>query len=286
MKKVVLYLCFVTVVLGSFAFMSTTRINETSYTPFTNEINTSILKADGSPGNRTGSPGDSGSTCTGCHSGDANFSLVPTITTDIPIEGYILEQTYLITISTTSTGASGYGFELTAEKDADNLKAGVFDTTGSTGLPKVIANGQGAGNVTQSEDNFSSWSFNWIAPATNEGAITFYAAVLAADGSGTDGDQTVTTSETVNSNTLSISEENLLAFDIYPNPSQDYLTILLPNEISNGSIEIFDYSGKSVKSNQISSADNTLDISNLSQGIYFVKLNSEGKTGIQKVIKK
>lgn len=282
MKKPILFLCFVLVVLGSFVLMSYTNIKGINYSPISKEINNKILYPEGSPGNRTGSPGDGGNTCTSCHSNSPDFSLVPTITTDIPQTGYELNATYTITITTSSSGAAGWGFELAAEKDLDNSNIGSFNLTGSTGSPKLILSGS---SVTQSNDNFNSWSFKWTAPSTDEGAITFYAAVLAADGDGTSGDQTVTTSVSVNLSTLSISEENRVVFDIYPNPTQDVLTILLPNEITTGSIEIFDFSGRSVKSKQINSIKNTLNISNLSQGIYFIKLNSEGKIGMQKVIK-
>jgi len=283
MKKSILYLCFVIIVLGSFVFMSNTRINETSYTPFTNEINNNILRPDGSPGGYTGSPGDNRD-CSQCHRG-ADFGLVPTITTSIPVTGYELGVTYEITVDASSaSGTSGWGFELTAEKDLGSSIIGTFDVLGVTiGSPQRILSGQGAGNVTHSNNKSSSWRFNWTAPATDEGVITFYAAVVAVN----NGDeQTETTSEAIIKSTLALDEENMLAFDIYPNPSQDFLTILLPNETANGAIEIFDYSGKSVKSKQINSVNNTLDMRNLSQGIYFIKLNSEGKIGVQKVIKK
>lgn len=282
MKKSILYLCFVIVVLGSFVLMSYTNTKGVNYSPITKEINNGILRSGGSPGGYTGSPGDEGFTCTSCHSPGANFSLVPSITTSIPGTGYELNSTYTITITTSSSGAAGWGFELTAEEDTNNSKVGIFDITSSSGSPELI----GTSAVTHSNENFDSWSFNWTAPATDEGAITFYAAVMAINGSGNGGDQTITTSVSVNSSTLSINEENMLAFDIYPNPSQDFLTILLPNEITTGSIELFDYSGKSVKSKHINSVNNTLDMSNLSQGIYIIKLNSEGKTGVQRVIKK
>lgn len=251
---------------------------------YVKEINNKILKTGGSSGGETGSPGDDYITCTRCHDNNPIFSLTSSITTNIPPTGYVLGQTYSITISTESIDAKSWGFELTAEEDDTNLKVGVFDIIDSTGSPKLIL---GTSAVTNSNATSNSWSFNWTAPTTNKGPITFYAAVLAGDGNEKKiGDQTITASATTNSNTLSIRNENMFVFDLYPNPSQDFLTILLPNEIATGSINLFDYSGKSIKSKQINSNNNTLDISRLSQGLYFIKLNSEGKTGIKKVIKR
>ena len=204
MKKYVLYLCFVIVVLGSFVFMSNTRINETSYTPFTNEVNNNLLYSSGSPGGLTGSLGDEGKTCTSCHDVGTAYNLAPTITTNIPETGYELDVSYTITVTATSD-ASRHGFELTAEKDADYSKVGEFNIIGSTGSPQLISGGDGAGNVTHSNNTSTSWSFNWTASGTDEGSITFYAAVLAGNGSGTNNDQTVTQSLSMVQNTLSIS---------------------------------------------------------------------------------
>ncbi len=171
---------------------------------------------------------------------------------------------------------------MSAEKNTNNANVGAFDLAGASGSPKLINSNT---SVTHSSDNLSSWSFNWTAPSTDEGDITFYAAVLAGNGGGDSNDQTVTTSLAVSLSTLGIAEANLLTFEIFPNPSQDFLTIQLPNEMINGSIELFDYLGRSVKSKKINNIDNKLNLTNLNQGIYFVKVNSEGKMGVQKFIK-
>lgn len=282
MKKITSSLCLVVVVICSFVFMSNISINKTSYIPITKEANFDLLRSNGSPGNLTGSPGDGGSTCTDCHSNTGNFSLVPTITTNIPMTGYVLGETYTIDVLTTSSGASGWGFELTAEKGGGS-KVGVYDLVGASGSPQIITSG---GSVTHDNDSFSSWSFNWTAPLVDEGEITFYAAVIAVNGSGTGGDETVTTSTSASASTLGLDEENILAFDIFPNPAQDFLTIQLPNEIMNGSIEVFDFLGRLVKSKQINKVDNKLNLNHLSQGVYLIRLISEGKIAVRKFIKK
>ena len=265
----------------SFVLMANKNFNSDTYQSVNEKQINQQERSNGSPGNYTGSPSD-GSTCTNCHSAGANFSLTPTITTNIPMTGYVLGQAYTIDVSTTSSGASGWGFELTAENSGE-FKVGTYDMTGATGSPKIITSG---GSVTHSNDIFSSWNFNWTAPVVDEGVITFYAAVLAANGSGTGGDQTVTTSNSVNLSTLSINEENILAFNIFPNPSQDFVTIQLPNGIMDGSIEVFDLLGKFVKRKQINKVDNKLNLSYLNQGVYLIRLTSEGKTGVTKFIKK
>jgi len=282
MKKLILSICLVIVVVCSFVLMSNISIDKNSYMPITQDSNSNLLFSSGSPGDVTGSPGDGGDTCTQCHS-SANLNLVPTLTTTIPTTGYVFGETYTFTLSTTSSAAANsWGFELTAEKNSNNVNVGVFDLAGATGSPKLIQSGT---SVTQSNDNSSSWSFNWTAPSTDEGDITFYAAVLAGSGSGDNNDDTKLISESVSISTLGVGEENVLGFDIYPNPAQDFLTIQLPDETLNGSLEVFDYLGRTVKSKKINKDDNRMNLSNLNQGVYIMKLSSEGKMGVRKFIK-
>ena len=281
MKKFNSRIYLILAIISSFVLMSNIAIKKSCYVSITNDKGTSFLRSSGSPGDYTGSPGD-GTDCTDCHSSNpGNFSLVPTITTNIPVTGYVLGQTYTINLTTSSSGASGWGFELTAEK-AGGTKVGVYNITGATGSPKIITSG---GSVTHSNDASSSWSFNWTAPSVDEGDITFYAAVLAANGSGTGGDQVVTTSKVVSASTLSIEDKNSLTFDIFPNPARDYLNIKLPNEILEGSVEVFDFSGKSVINTKVDRFDNKININALSTGMYIIKLTSEEKYGVKKLIR-
>lgn len=282
MKKINSSVYLTLAVICSFALMSNIDIKKSCYVPVLSEKGTSILRSNGSPGNYTGSPGDGYAECTDCHGGTSgNFSLIPTINTNIPVTGYVLGQTYTINLTTSSTGASGWGFELTAEK-AGGTKVGVYNMTGATGSPKIITSG---GSVTHSNDTFSSWSFNWTAPSADEGDITFYAAVLAANGSGTGGDQVMTTSKTIPASTLSIDEKNSLTFDIFPNPAKDFLNIKLPNEILEGKVEVFDFSGKSVINTKVDRFDYKININALSTGMYIIRLTSEEKTGVKKLIR-
>ena len=64
----------------------------------------------------SGSPGDSGNTCSVCHSG-GNFSASVSITTNIPATGYEPNTDYDITVLLNQSGASRHGFALTAEKE-------------------------------------------------------------------------------------------------------------------------------------------------------------------------
>jgi len=89
---------------------------------------------------------------------------------------------------------------------------------------------------------------------------------------------------------LDMEELNNLAFELYPNPAQDILTI---KNISQGdeieSYSFFDSSGRLLFNKDVDnlSADNTLqiDISSLANGFYTFQLSAENKHNIKKFIK-
>ena len=81
---------------------------------------------------------------------------------------------------------------------------------------------------------------------------------------------------------LSISEQNLVDFNIHPNPVSDQLFIS-SEKLQIEKISIYSMSGKEVLS--IEKNEKSIDVSNLSEGLYFIEVTSpEGKSQ-QKFIK-
>ncbi len=266
----------------SFVLMANKRSKSEMYQSVSEKHINQEGRSNGSPGDYTGSIGDDFITCTVCHSSGADFNLTSTITTNIPITGYVLGTTYLVQVSATTDGTeSGRGFELTAENSIGTT-VGTYDLTGATGTPKIITSG---GSVTHSNENSNSWSFNWIAPVTNEGMITFYTSVLAVNGSGNGGDETALTSYSADLSTLGMDEISNLKFEMFPNPTSDYLNIQLPNNIITASVGIYDMVGKQVLLTEIDKYNHNLNVSELSKGVYIVRLITQGKTGLRKLIK-
>jgi hypothetical protein len=143
----------------------------------------------GSPGGRTGSPGDNGNTCTGCHTGTANNAF-GWITTNVPATGYVGGQTYTITATGTHTGVVLFGFELTVE-DSQGNKVGTLQLTDPV-RTKFINGGDAVTHTDQGitpSGNSNTWSVNWVAPTGVQGNVGIYAAFNAANGNGnTSGD--------------------------------------------------------------------------------------------------
>jgi len=114
-------------------------------------------------------------------------------------------MTYQISVthSTSDTTRRRWGFQLTA-LDGTNNRAGNLQ---STSITQVLDGGPG-GNRQYIEHNFlgtfqgqpsgATWTFNWVAPSTDVGRITFYAAGNQANNNGNEsGDQIYSTSVSI-----------------------------------------------------------------------------------------
>ena len=93
-----------------------------------------------------------------------------------------------------------------------------------------------------------------------------------------------TTHNIVEGSALSVIDETLVDVSIYPNPVETELTIKTSANVINKIATVFDINGKRVLSQKLDS--NTINVSNLTGGVYFLRLESEGKIIKRKFIKK
>ena len=82
---------------------------------------------------------------------------------------------------------------------------------------------------------------------------------------------------------LSVDQIELVEVKLYPNPAVNELKIQTPKGIAIKTLEIFDLSGKQILHSNESIA---VDISSLSKGTYFVKINTNRGSISKKIIKK
>lgn len=82
---------------------------------------------------------------------------------------------------------------------------------------------------------------------------------------------------------LSVSENEAVSFKTYPNPVSETLFITSENNLIE-KISIYSINGKLVLSEKENV--NQLDISALSNGLYFVKITSENGTSVERFVKK
>lgn len=81
-------------------------------------------------------------------------------------------------------------------------------------------------------------------------------------------------------------KENILV-SIYPNPAQDFITVALGKDYSHTEVRISNNLGQTIIAyNSSLNSQNPIDISNLSDGVYFVTITVDDKTTTQKIIVK
>ena len=221
-------------------------------------------------------------------------TLLSGLTANINIDADTEITTLTLTGPSNAWFAIGFG----------NLDMGgtdVFRTNGST-----IVDAYSSGNALPAQDASQDWNLvsNTVSGsnrtivatrANNTGnsddhifsASAGSLSVIYAKGSGTSyayhgGNRGFTTLSV----TLGIPENKLLSFEMYPNPASDVLTVQLPTGTEKAEVSVFDYTGRLVSSKTISSNDSTLDVQNISKGIYIIRVATNSKIGVQRFIKK
>jgi hypothetical protein len=231
--------------------------------------------SNGSPGGRSGSPGDNGNSCTGCHSGTPQ-NANEWITSTIPGNGYIGGETYIISLTGTDASAAKFGFEITAE-DATGQKTGTFAITNSAETKLVNSNKAvtHTSSGTTPSGNSKTWEFEWTAPETVPGDITFYAAVNAANGNGnTGGDIIYLTQATYGVDVTGIAE-NSRQFNFYPNPTNGPVNFETLSSVDHNTVKVFDQTGRIIEVLNINGTTGSFDLSDHAKGIYFVQIDNE-----------
>jgi hypothetical protein len=166
-----------------------------------NRLTSVHANSTGPPAGVTGAPGEL--TCTSCHTGPTNNGQ---FTIEAPAN-YVPGETMSITVRHTNSDTSRriWGFQLTA-LTSGNERAGALQNPGDLG----ILNNDGPGNSRQYiqqtlGSNFSgqvggaSWTFDWVAPSTDVGPVTLYAAGNQGNNNGVNtGDQIYTATVTIN----------------------------------------------------------------------------------------
>ena len=78
--------------------------------------------------------------------------------------------------------------------------------------------------------------------------------------------------------------DNVSDFGLFPNPCGDVLSIVLPTLDDHASIEILDISGKKIMDIEPSAHNVSIDLSDLTDGLYMVKVYSGNNTVIKKLV--
>ena len=157
-----------------------------------------------------------------------------------------------------------------------DVPATTIDTTAIELNANVIG---GTGNYTYSwapaELLDDATIQNPTATFEEEGIYTFTVTV-------NDGEATAEASVTIEVVAFIGVEENILNnVSIYPNPAEDFIMI---NSENVEFAEVIDIYGRVITASEIN-GETRIDMSNFANGIYYVRLHSNGETAVQKVVK-
>ena len=239
--------------------------------------------SSGAPAQSTGAPDEKDCTTSGCHS---DFKVntgtaVLSISAENGITQYEPGKTYAITVSISDPGLVRFEFQVLALRNSDHANVGtikltdlqrtqIIDGYGALASRKYVTYTYPGTDAVSS--GLGRWTFSWTAPETNEGAVTLYAASIAANDDGTDtGDHTYTKQLTL----AAPSTE----WSIFPSVSSGEFHLAQVE----GIFSVYNSSGQKIYSAS-SPKSGLLDLSANQTGVYFISVSHEGKTEYKKIV--
>ena len=248
-------------------------------------INASQGVANKQQKDRTGSPG-SDQNCTECHLSGISFissaAIVVTENANIVTEYEPLKK-YTVSVEIQSSGNVGHGFQVTGLLN-DNTFAGLVESVNDG--RKTVLNDKWYFENAKNETG-GTYSMTWIAPAKGSGNVTFYGSALATNGDGKkSGDDYENIPNLVLPESISTSIGDIMnsvELNVYPNPSSSYITVQ-SNE-SYSLITVIDLNGKELIRNKKGGNNQIIDVSNLANGMYMVRVEGASDTKEIKFIK-
>jgi hypothetical protein len=159
--------------------------------------------AGGPSPSHTGAPGEG--SCIACHSDfPVNSGTGNILITGVPAN-YLPNQQIPVTVRVNQADAVVYGFQLTV-LDSNGAKIGTYTLPTQNPVRLQLVSGivnnierqyieHTVDGIIPAQFGFNTWTFNWTAPSTRRGKISFYAAGNAANSDGgTSGDYIYTKS--------------------------------------------------------------------------------------------
>jgi hypothetical protein len=194
------------------------------------------VQSDNGKAGKTGSPNEL--TCHDCHDdftqGRGGGSVALT-SSNMPGWEYVPGTTYHMTctVSRATMPLFGLGVECLTSTNANAGTLTITDAT-HTSIKSATVSGVSRKNVVHKLNGgvatgSKAFTFDWVAPATNIGNVTFYFAGVAANADGDEavgdyvyvGNQVVTPA----TSTGMIEQQVGVSFSVYPNPAHETMSI-------------------------------------------------------------
>lgn len=264
-------------------------------TAFNSKDGINPMDSNGAPAAYCNDPAGGNNTCaaSGCHTGAPVGNLTGLITSNMAPSGYACGNTYTITADIVRAGHSTFGFEISPQ-NLSGTKLGTMailnNETKIISANKYITHT----NSGNSGSGGKTWSFQWTAPATGQGPVTFYGAFNAANSDNAKtGDSIFTSTLTVNENMTAVQDldDVNFSFSMFPNPAADNLNVKfnLP-ESSFVEINLLDINGNGIMvlfagKETGGEINKRFNISSLSNGVYLLNIKTKKESFVRKIIK-
>ncbi|RYD57933.1 MAG: T9SS type A sorting domain-containing protein [Sphingobacteriales bacterium] len=233
-------------------------------------------------GNRTGGPGAAGN-CASCHGGGAgtttmNISLRKKSDNTPATTQYNPGATYVVKVSGNHPSLTAFGFQMMAVK-ANNTQAGTFANLGSnyhTKLQSGITLVEHHHTLDKTGSEFVA-EFDWTAPVTGTGNVTFHGALNAVNKDNSTGGDVSSPSfnMTLAEGPVSVASVSAKqAIKAYPNPAVNVLHIKLGDEMGNCKYSIRDLNGKKLMETNavVAYGELQIPVAELAKGIYYISI--------------
>ncbi len=266
-------------------------------------ISSSYSNKDGIAG-KVGSPLENSCqpSCHNSHPVNSGSGSVVITSPDLINFVYNPGQTYTVEVTVAKPSVNLFGFAMEALfQNGSDAGSFIHINPAETWSKAANISGTIRTSATHMENagvsaNTKTFIFQWVAPATNAGAVTFYAAGNAANGNGsTSGDYIYTTMQLVNDSATAASDgslnEQLTGINIFPNPVEERFFIShIASKPGPLKIEAFSIDGKFVTKLWM---DDELPGLHLYQfptncfekkGLYLIKISKNKMVAIRKVI--
>lgn len=263
-------------------------------------------QSTGAPASHTGAPDEQTCSKSSCHDdntiNDGASELIILFDNGLT-SSYVPGKKYSVTVSISNNLFNRFGFEVVCLKNNDDKNTGIITITDSS-RTQVIKNYNEFTDrnyitytyygTTPFSSGIGKWSFDWTAPADDEGPVTFYVAAVTANDDGTDnGDYVYTNSVTIsplkatgiNTNVVPEVFHQILIYTVDKSLNISYCI----SENSFVEISLIDLLGRQVETlyseQQLHGKHNHLfNLSeNYAAGIYFVRLKNNNKISVKKI---
>ncbi|TAH27684.1 MAG: T9SS C-terminal target domain-containing protein [Cytophagales bacterium] len=249
-----------------------------------------------------------------CHGGKPlNSSLGSAdIITNIPTTGWEPGVTYQIKGKVNFPDRDVFGFQIMAwgsedsasvgklvKEEGDNavIRSSVLKTVkGVIVDTNEYATHQSATIYGDKGTSSHEWTIHWTAPSNKSQEVVFYGTFLAANGNGgVTGDYVYRIEKSANSSSLPLStnsvEKRNNSFHVFPHATEDFINITAKSSLpGSSSAKIYSQNGNLIADHNLNNTpENTsssIDVKNLNNGIYFLKIEHQKAIETFKFIKK